>query len=64
MGLGFSFALLVLGAVREVLGTGMLFSQADLLFGESAKNWQINVFDGYSGMLLALLLISAAPGKG
>ena len=55
MGLGFSFALLVLGAVREVLGTGMLFSQADLLFGESAKNWQINVFDGYSGMLLALL---------
>ncbi|SMG66889.1 Electron transport complex, RnfE [methanotrophic bacterial endosymbiont of Bathymodiolus sp.] len=55
MGLGFSFALLVLGAVREVLGTGTLFSQADLLFGESAKNWQINVFDGYSGMLLALL---------
>lgn len=55
MGLGFSFALLVLGAVREVLGAGTLFSQADLLFGESAKNWQINVFDGYSGMLLALL---------
>jgi electron transport complex protein RnfE len=55
MGLGFSFALLVLGAVREVLGTGTLFSQSDLLFGESAKNWQINVFDGYSGMLLALL---------
>ncbi|MBT3812041.1 MAG: electron transport complex subunit RsxE, partial [Gammaproteobacteria bacterium] len=55
MGLGFSFALLVLGAFREVLGAGTLFTQADLLFGESAKNWQINLFDGYSGMLLALL---------
>ena len=55
MGLGFSFALLLLGAFREVLGAGTLLVQADLLFGESAKNWQINVFDDYSGMLLALL---------
>ena len=55
MGLGFSFALLLLGAFRELLGAGTLFSQADLLFGESAKNWQINIFDDYSGILLALL---------
>ena len=55
MGLGFSFALILLGAFREVLGAGTLFSQADLLFGETAKNWQINVLDDYSGMLLALL---------
>ncbi|GAW86287.1 electron transport complex protein RnfE [Bathymodiolus platifrons methanotrophic gill symbiont] len=55
MGLGFSFALLLLGAFREVLGAGTLFSQADLLFGEAASHWQINVFDDYSGMLLALL---------
>ncbi len=55
MGLGFSMALLILGAVREVLGMGTLFSQAELLFGESASHWQINLFEDYSGMLLALL---------
>jgi len=55
MGLGFSFALLLLGAFREVLGAGTLFAQADLLFGEAASHWTINVFDDYSGMLLALL---------
>lgn len=55
MGLGFSFALLLLGAIREVVGAGTLFSQADLLFGEAAKSWQINVLDDYSGTLLALL---------
>lgn len=55
MGLGFSLALLSLGAIRELVGAGTLFSQADLLFGEAAKNWQINVSDDYSGVLLALL---------
>ena len=55
MGLGFSFALILLGAFREILGAGTLFAQAELLFGESAINWQINVLDDYSGMLLALL---------
>lgn len=55
MGLGFSAVLLLLGAIREVLGMGTLLSQAELLFGESAKYWQINVLEDYSGMLLALL---------
>ena len=55
MGLGFSIALLILGAVREILGMGTLFSQAEMLFGERARNWQINVFEDYSGMLLASL---------
>ena len=55
MGLGFSAILLLLGAIREVLGKGTLLSQAELLFGESAKPWQINVLEDYSGMLLALL---------
>ncbi|MCK5666225.1 MAG: electron transport complex subunit E [Thiotrichaceae bacterium] len=55
MGLGFSFALILLGAFREILGAGTLFAQAELLFGESAINWQINGLDDYSGMLLALL---------
>ena len=64
MGLGFSIALLLLGAIREVLGMGTLLSQAELLFGESARSWQINVFDDYSGMLLALLPPGAFIGLG
>ena len=64
MGLGFSFALLALGAFREVLGAGTLFSQAELLFGEAAKNWQIHIFDNYTGTLLALLPPGAFIGLG
>ena len=55
MGLGFTFALVLLGACREILGSGTLFSQAELLFGTLASHWQINVFEDYSGMLLAML---------
>jgi len=55
MGLGFSLALLLLGGFRELLGTGTLFAQAELLFGETARHWQINVLDDYSGLLLAML---------
>ncbi|NOQ64882.1 MAG: RnfABCDGE type electron transport complex subunit E [Methyloprofundus sp.] len=55
MGLGFSVALILLGALREVLSMGTLFSQAELLFGASAQHWQMNVFDDYSGVLLAAL---------
>lgn len=64
MGLGFSLALLFLGACREILGTGTLFAQAELLFGETARNWQINVIEDYSGTLLALLPPGAFIGLG
>ena len=64
MGLGFSLALLALGAFREVLGMGTLLSQADLLFGESAKYWQIDVLEDYSGVLLAILPPGAFIGLG
>jgi electron transport complex protein RnfE len=33
MGLGFTFALTTIGAVREILGTGTLFADAHLLLG-------------------------------
>ncbi|RLA21865.1 MAG: electron transport complex subunit RsxE [Gammaproteobacteria bacterium] len=64
MGLGFSFALIVLGGFREVLGSGTLLAQADFLFGNTAKNWKINVFDDNSGVLLALLPPGAFIGLG
>jgi electron transport complex protein RnfE len=55
MGLGFSAALILLGACREILSSGTLFAQTELLFGAMANNWQITILDDYSGMLLAAL---------
>ena len=64
MGLGFTLVLILLGGMRELIGAGTLFTQADLLFGEGAKNWQINVIDDYSGLLLAVLPPGAFIGLG
>ncbi|MFG0380512.1 electron transport complex subunit E [Pseudomonas sp. zbq_18] len=55
MGLGFGGVLLAIGAVRELLGTGMLFANMQLLFGSIAANWQLTLFPDYQGFLLAIL---------
>lgn len=55
MGTGFGLVLLALGSVRELLGTGMLLSNMQLLFGAQAAGWQIEVFPHYPGFLLAIL---------
>jgi electron transport complex protein RnfE len=55
MGLGFSLALALLGGIREILSLGSLLSQAELLFGESARYWEIVIVTDYSGLLLAAL---------
>jgi electron transport complex protein RnfE len=56
MGLGFLLVLVALGAIRELLGAGTLFADMQLLFGESARAWKLNVFgDSYPGFLVALL---------
>lgn len=41
--LGFALALITLGVVREILGSGTLLHDAHLLFGESARDWTIRV---------------------
>ena len=41
---GFAIALLTLGAVREVLGQGTLMADMDMLFGLSAANMRVDVF--------------------
>lgn len=64
MGLGFTFALVTLGSLREIIGSGTLFAKAELMFGEAAKTWQISVIDDYSGMLLAILPPGAFIGLG
>ena len=64
MGLGFMLALLLLGGMRELLGTGELFAHADFMFGAMAKNWKITLIKDYSGMLLAILPPGAFIGLG
>ncbi|MDR7024893.1 MAG: electron transport complex subunit E [Pseudomonadales bacterium] len=55
MGIGFGLVMVVIGAVRELLGTGALFSNMQLLFGPIAANWQLTLFSDYKGFLLAIL---------
>lgn len=56
MGFGFLLVLASVGAIRELLGTGHLFADMQLLFGEGARSWQLNVFGSdYPNVLLAIL---------
>lgn len=55
MGLGFALVLILLGAMREVLGQGVLFANMDLLFGSMAANWKIDVVRDYPNFLFAIL---------
>ena len=64
MGLGFTAVLVTLGAMREVIGHGTLFADADLMFGSIAENWTIVLFEDYSGLLLAILPPGAFIGLG
>lgn len=64
MGLGFTLALVMLGAMRELIGSGTLLARADLLFGEPAKQWEWTPFTDYEGFLLAILPPGAFIGLG
>ncbi|EED34067.1 na(+)-translocating NADH-quinone reductase subunit d [Luminiphilus syltensis NOR5-1B] len=55
MGLGFGVVLVLLGAIRELLGTGALFANMQLLFGDSAAQWRWVVIEDYQSFLLAIL---------
>ena len=55
MGLGFTLALVVLGAAREILGSGTLFANASLLMGESFAWLEMVLIEKYRGFLLMAL---------
>ena len=55
MGLGFTLALVVLGAAREILGAGTLFASASLLMGESFSWLETILIQEYRGFLLMAL---------
>ncbi|MEY2700536.1 MAG: hypothetical protein RIQ52_1291 [Pseudomonadota bacterium] len=65
MGLGFTLALVVLGSLREIIGTGSVLSHAELLFGDGARTWQMTLMpEDYQGFLLAILPPGAFIGLG
>jgi len=64
MGLGFTFALALLGGVRELFGQGTLLAQAGLMFGDAFQNATLTLFDNYKGFLLAMLPPGAFIGLG
>lgn len=55
MGIGFTWVLIVIGGIREILGSGTLFAQASLLLGEHFHWLEITVFPDFQGILLAIL---------
>jgi electron transport complex protein RnfE len=64
MGLGFMLVLVVLGAMRELIGQGTLFDGADLLLGPWAAALRIEVFSFDNQFLLAILPPGAFLGLG
>jgi electron transport complex protein RnfE len=64
MGLGFTSVLVLLGAMREIIGMGTLFSGAHLMFGEAARGLTITFIHDYEGFLLAILPPGAFIGLG
>jgi len=64
MGFGFTMVLVVLGAMREIIGSGTLFDQADLIFGDFGASLKVTFFEQYQGTLLALLPPGAFIGLG
>ncbi|GEA51667.1 electron transport complex subunit E [Vibrio inusitatus NBRC 102082] len=64
MGLGMTAVLVVLGAIREILGNGTLFDGADLLLGDWASVLRIQVYQVDSNFLLAMLPPGAFIGVG
>ncbi len=64
MGLGFAAVVLVLGAMRELVGAGTLFAQAHMMFGDAARWLTVTVIEDYKGFLLAILPPGAFIGLG
>ncbi len=64
MGVGMTLSLVVLGAIREIIGNGTLFDGLDLLLGSWAKSLRMDLLHLDSGLLLAILPPGAFIGLG
>ena len=54
-GTGFACVLIVLGGMRELIGYGTLFRNAEFMFGPAGASLQLTLGDGSAGLLLAIL---------
>jgi Na+-translocating ferredoxin:NAD+ oxidoreductase subunit E len=63
IGIGFTLVLFTLGSMRELVGQGTLFDQANLMFGEAARGMTLKIED-FPGMLIAILPPGAFIGLG
>jgi len=64
MGLGFTLVLVVLGSMREIIGFGTLFANAQLMFGDFGYAMTVTFSEDYSGFLLMVLPPGAFLGLG
>jgi Na+-translocating ferredoxin:NAD+ oxidoreductase subunit E len=55
MGAGFTLALVLMGGVREILGSGTLFAGADLLLGSAFAFLELHIIPDYRGFLVMVL---------
>jgi electron transport complex protein RnfE len=55
MGVGFTLALVVLGGLREIAGSGTIFSGASVLLGPAFGFLETTILPGYDGFLLLIL---------
>jgi electron transport complex protein RnfE len=55
MGIGFTLAMVVLGAAREIGAAGTLFANASVLLGEQFRFIELTVIPEYKGFLLLAL---------
>ena len=63
-GLGFCLTLVLLGAVREIIGHGTLGRDATLMFGAAGENLKVTFLSDQNGFLLAVLPPGAFIGLG
>ena len=55
MGVGFTWVLVLIGGIREVLGSGTLFSNASLLLGSHFTFLESVIIEDYRGVLILIL---------
>lgn len=64
MGIGFLVVLIALGAMRELVGQGTLFTDMDLLLGPMTADWGIRPLEQYPDVLFMVLPPGAFVGLG
>ncbi|SFW97591.1 electron transport complex subunit E [Marinospirillum alkaliphilum] len=55
MGIGLTWALVAIGGFREIIGSGTLFANADLLLGPAFGFLEITLIPDYKGFLIMIL---------